>query len=142
MKREILFKAKRLDNGAWVEGFYSNLYDEYKLDEQAIIAYQNFYQADMSYPYPSVETIDAKVDEKTVCQYTGFSDVNGEGIFEGDHDKDGNCVVFCDECAGWQFAQIDIPTKDVCIPCHNCDGNFMFQDWIDKFEIVGNIHDK
>ena len=42
MKREPLFKAKRVDNGAWVEGFYSNLYDEEKLDEQPIIAYQKY----------------------------------------------------------------------------------------------------
>ena len=101
MKREPLFKAKRVDNGAWVEGFYSNLYDEEKLDEQPIIAYQNFYEADMSYPYPSVETIEANVDPKTVCEYAGFSDKNGESVFEGDYDKEGNCVVFCDECHGW-----------------------------------------
>ncbi len=141
MKREPLFKAKRVDNGAWVEGFYSNLYDEEKLDEQPIIAYQNFYEADMSYPYPSVETIEVKVDSKTVCEYAGFSDKNGESVFEGDYDKDGNCVVFCDECHGWQFGEIDIPTKQVCIPCHNCDGNFMIGDWIERFEVVGNIND-
>lgn len=25
MKREILFKAKRIDNGEWVEGYYLNI---------------------------------------------------------------------------------------------------------------------
>ena len=81
------------------------------------------------------------IDPETVGQYTGIDDREGENIFEGDHDKDGNCVVFCERCNGWQFAQIDIPTKDICIPCHCCDGNFMFNDIINQFEITGNIHD-
>ena len=82
MKREILFRGKRLDNGRWVKGFYSNLYDEEKCEEQSIITYQKFYAADMSYPYPSVNTVDAEVDPETVGQL--WMQIGKLKIFEGD----------------------------------------------------------
>jgi len=34
-----------------------------------------------------------------------------------------------------------VPTKDICISCHRCDGNFFFEDHINDFEIVGNVAD-
>ena len=121
MKREILFKAKKWISGEWLEG-------EIHLKSNNAHIHTNYRD---SY----------KIDENTVCQFAGFTDINGKKVFEGDYDKEGNCVVFCDECHGWQFGHIDIPTKQVCIPCHNCDGNFMIGDWIEKFEVVGNIND-
>ena len=54
------------------------------------------------------------------------------------YDNDGNCVVWCNNCNSWQFAQLDVSTKDICISCHSCDGNFMFDDHIHYFETVGN----
>jgi hypothetical protein len=72
-------------------------------------------------------------------QFTGNKDKNGTDIFDGDFDDDGNCVVWCSICNGWEFAQLDVPTKDICISCHRCDGNFFFEDHISDFEIVGNV---
>jgi hypothetical protein len=72
-------------------------------------------------------------------QYTGKKDKFGVEVYDGDFDSDGNCVVWCDNCNGWQFAQLDIPTKEICIPCHMCDGNFFFEDNINDFEVIGNI---
>ena len=123
MKREILFRGKSKSTGEW---FYGNLFvEDAKGRTHVGITTKACFN----------------IDHETVGQYTGVPDVNGKKIFEGDHDKDGNCVVFCERCNGWQFAQIDIQTKDVCIPCHCCDGNFMFNDIINQFEITGNIHD-
>lgn len=62
---------------------------------------------------------------------------NGE-IFEGDYDSDGNCVVWCNSCHSWQFGALDIPTKDICIKCHSCEGNFDFSEYAEKFEPIGN----
>ena len=79
---------------------------------------------------------EVKADE--IIQFIDKADVNGYEIFEGDYDNDGNCVVWCNNCNSWQFAQLDVPTKDICIPCHACDGNFFFDEHIHEFETVGN----
>jgi hypothetical protein len=81
------------------------------------------------------------IKENTLCQYINKKDVNGVKIFEGDYDIDGNCMVWCDKCNAYEFAQIDVPTKDICISCHNCEGNFIFDEHIDEFKIIGNIND-
>ena len=76
---------------------------------------------------------------KYVRQFVGHKDKNGVEIFEGDYDNDGNAVKWCQTCNGWEFSAIDIPTGDVCIPCHRCDGNFLFEDHINEFESVGCV---
>ena len=77
------------------------------------------------------------VAPETVCQLIKV--VNGVEIYEGDYDEEGNMIDYCEECMGYQFFKID-ELKDV-IFCHNCDGNFMVQDHIDEFKVVGNIND-
>lgn len=62
----IKFKAKRLDNGEWVEG---NLRTS-KSGNAMIIPIEN------SGAYP--------VEPTTVCQYTGMKDCDGIEIWEGD----------------------------------------------------------
>ena len=62
--REIIFKAKRLDNGAWVEGSLIT----YK-DGTAFICCED-YIPDVLNKY--------EVDPSTVCQYTGQVDYESE----------------------------------------------------------------
>ena len=130
MQREILFRGKSIEPSTEGKWWYGSL-----------LVHGRCYYIFPENPITPLGIVKYRVDPETVGQYTGIDDREGENIFEGDHDKDGNCVVFCERCNGWQFAQIDIPTKDICIPCHCCDGNFMFNDIINQFEITGNIHD-
>ena len=67
MSREILFKAKRLDNGEWVEGYlsYNNARSQYYIMDDV-----------NAFPIP--------VREETVCEYIGIHDKNGTKIFEND----------------------------------------------------------
>ena len=61
--REILFKAKRIDNGEWVEGYFTSFIDE-------DIIFTGLYEE--------------KIDRKTLCEFTGLTDNNGVKIFECD----------------------------------------------------------
>ena len=135
MKREILFKGKLCHSKEWIEG---NLIIAQN-GKPYIIPFAVFE------PDGHHLIIDSDnpfwVDDDTVSQFINQTDKNGKKIFEGDFDNDGNCVVWCDNCNGFEFAQLDIPTKYICIPCHRCDGNFFFGDHINDFGIVGNVAD-
>jgi len=65
--REILFKGKRVDNGEWVEGFYTGVYDVPCID----------------YLKNGIPHTVCVLPE-TVSQFTGLTDKNGVKIFEGD----------------------------------------------------------
>ena len=74
--REILFKAKRIDNGEWVEGSFIDQSKLYKAERYMIRTIKT-YNNDQFY-------IDEEVYPKTLCQYTGLTDENGVNIFEND----------------------------------------------------------
>ena len=65
-----LSKAKRVDNGEWVVGYYVK--DYFKQD----IICQGLYGID--------GLVGHLIDPSTLCQCTGLKDKNGQLIFEGD----------------------------------------------------------
>lgn len=72
--REILFKAKRINNGEWVEGYY--LRDQYHIGGKDIIFYRK--DSDLFTVYTDI------IDPETICQFTGLCDKNGNKIWEND----------------------------------------------------------
>lgn len=68
--RKILFKAKRKDNGKWVEG--------YLMDENYINVPFDDYDACGRFDDP------IEIDPDTICQFTGLTDKNDKKIWEND----------------------------------------------------------
>lgn len=80
MQDRYLFKAKRKDNGEWVEGFYFCMtHTDGRHTHHFIIPLG----ADLSLGTP-VEKIQVEVDQSTICQCTGLKDKNGRVIWEND----------------------------------------------------------
>lgn len=160
--REILFKAKIVDNGEWVEGYYCQLpktslgativancemcagnVDNYIIeikDKQ----HSNFSN---SFPFQIIESELHKVDQKTLCQYIGLKDKDGNRIWENDivllreeiQDYEWKAIVNfgnpnCEYNWGWQL-----------LPIGECEMNKDILLWIDmeiaNCKVIGNVFD-
>lgn len=69
MQERYLFRAKRIDNGEWVEG--DLVHSVYKINDVCVGQYGN-------------EVGMHEVDPSTICQCTGLKDKNGKLIWEND----------------------------------------------------------
>lgn len=74
MNREILFKAKRIDNGEWVEGQYVYITNPLTEDGKPI----------KHLVCNGTNIFNDLIDPDTLCQYTGLTDKNGKKIWEND----------------------------------------------------------
>lgn len=87
--REILCKAKRTDNGEWVEGYYFKFIDKSYIADMERTFMEAFYteKSVVDFHMRAYE-----VEADTVCRYTGLRDYNVDKMWENDviQDCDGD----------------------------------------------------
>lgn len=125
--REILFRAKREDNGEWVYGYYVRLPDAAGAIHMMHVPARNPDECNATF----------YIDPKTLSQFTGLTDENGTKIFEGDiiqtYDPDeGYAVVRYDDTETEFYA--DFVGDNV---YYGLGGTFRNDD----LEVIGNIYD-
>lgn len=147
MKDRYLFKAKRVDNGEWVQGYYAKGLDVFTDCEEAHIIFEP-----NTMFYSSGETDGwYKVDPTTICQCTGLKDKNGKLIWENDiihkpsytdYDAYANSEAYTGriqyEDGGWSV-EITKPDGNVCVsPIIEM---IAYSKDIEYCEAIGNIFD-
>lgn len=123
MDREVLFRAKRANNGEWVQGDLTH--EPYGM---AI----RFY-AGAGFRKRRKETI----QPETVCQYAGMTDKNGVKIFEGDILSASLDDEYPEEIT---YVQVVWDGFSWCIK-ESSDCEVMTDGDCETFEVCGNVFD-
>ena len=127
MKREILFRGKRTDNGEWVYGSAMVWNGCAQIIKHRIMI-NTLWAVDKF-----------RVIPETVCQYTGLNDKNGVKIFEGDIVKGISNNPF--SMGEWREYVVIWGVDH----WHIKDTYFTLQELFNycnnKIEVIGNIHD-
>ena len=122
--REILFKAKRIDNGEWIEGHYTECRGETFIGIDTSSMFEIFCP-------PVIRWF--KVSSETICQFTGLCDKNGKKIWENDIIQYGTvaaAVKFGEYGNGNLGFYVDFPEET------NYRKDFSY--WAKKVVVIGN----
>lgn len=126
--REILFRAKRIDNGEWVEGYYLKTTLGKDIEPSDVIFVP--FKINRSGQWGWI-----KVLPETLCQFTGMVDKNGRRIWENDiikheiSDTIGVVKWYHEDYVGWYVDDVVVDEQQ-----------FTDEMW-NECEVIGNIFD-
>ena len=135
--REILFKAKRKDNGKWVEGYYTECNGKTFIGINISI-YGDIFEVLCT---PVIRWFE--VDHETLCQFTGRCDRYGNKIWENDILK-----TWSDE-----YAQVKFGLYSTGFASDDCNQGFYVEFpedaiyrhelgyWCKETYVIGNVFD-
>ena len=133
--RDILFKARQIDNGKWIEGYYQKRYDLLGNERHLIL------HVDSCTVWELVE-----ISPETLCQFTGLCDKNGNKIWENDilkahldesYPEDATYETVEWGIAGWVAHE----TSSIDREYGSVDREYLNEFDREHFEVVGNIFD-
>lgn len=133
MRDRYLFKAKRIDNGEWVQGalVYDNRDGLYRIITKINYSTGTCLMTDTA----------PRVDKSTICQCTGLKDKNGKLIWENDIVKDKNSnfyiAIWWDDY--YQYCWVCI--KSIIEIFVGCKRDLWVIVENSEIEVLGNIFD-
>jgi uncharacterized phage protein (TIGR01671 family) len=137
--REILFRGKNVDNGAWVYGsFIPDM-----LEVFCITDIDGFIKP---FSLNKEELTEVRVERSTVGQFTGLTDKNGTRIFEGDIVKGkseyfGNGSLNQKAVVLYDRGQFLLSFGETLEECKQLNDFEVVGVWSGDVEVIGNIHD-
>lgn len=152
MEDRYLFKAKRVDNGEWVQGNLIQSCDATDGWEAIIIPAKNsnMFTKHIKRGYGNLGFENwYRVDPSTICQCTGLRDKNGELIWENDIVKKEFYTDY-DNCANSEEYIGIVKIMDCAwvietIKGHKCTRPIFeamsYSEDVKHFEVIGNIFD-
>lgn len=134
MNERYLFKAKRIDNGEWVQGYLYGIWEK------------RYILWGMTNDIPDM----IEVDPSTICQCTGLKDKNGNLIWENDVVKKHFYSIY-DSCVNSEEYIGVVKLKDCAWVVDSFRGEYKcavpifeamtYSEDVKYFEIIGNIFD-
>lgn len=133
MENRYLYKAKRIDDGEWVQGYYVKGSDMYGKETHVI-----FEPDAIFYSHGETDGL-TEIDPSTICQCTGLKDKNGKLIWENDIV---NCITTdCEEYARkivYDKEELDFKATN---GKEDYGSEFEYLSCLVEIEVTGNVFD-